>query len=40
MPYDYRKFCPPRELKAKLWIGIVIYTGVVTSAYTLASVYL
>jgi len=40
MPYDYRKYCPSSETRAKLGIAIVVYAGLVTSLYTLASIYL
>jgi len=40
MPYDYQKHCPSHEIREKLAVAVVIYAGLVTALYTLASIYL
>jgi len=40
MPYDYNKYCPTKELRMRIALGIIICIGLIVSAYTLSRVYL
>ena len=40
MPYEYHKYCPTKELRMRIALGIIICIGLIVSAYTLSRVYL